>query len=251
MEDCMKTWIDLTDRFPIKFDLSRMKEEIKKVEQSNWLGHYDQTLSSVWKVLPLVSLEGKMDNSEEQRPGPWDQYKRTKLLDSMPYHRWILDSLKCPQARVRLMKLHPKGFITPHRDIDLEVANLAFNKVRLHVPVYTNDKVIFYVGREKFHMKEGHIYYVNFSKVHSVRNDGNSMRIHLVIDLEVNDWLAQFFPPLTRAEKVEGTLLRATLPVFWKMHYMTKRLRNTFWRSYEGSRLQKTYHSLKGSAAPN
>ena len=57
-------------------------------------------------------------------------------------------------------------------------------------------------------MQPGHLYYVNFSKYHHVRNGGNEARTHLVMDLKLNDWLAQFFPRPTAWEKVEFTTAR-------------------------------------------
>ena len=65
------------------------------------------------------------------------------------------------------------------------MANLAFNKVRLHIPIQTNPGVYFYVDDERIHMKLGGLYYVNFSKVHWVKNGGKEVRLHLVLDLEV------------------------------------------------------------------
>src|SRR5581483_1243962 len=101
----------------------------------------------------------------------------------------ILNGFKCPHGRIRIMKLMPGCGIGEHRDIDVEVANVAFRKVRLHIPIQTNPDVEFLVDGKRIHMKRGGLYYVNFSKVHSVRNNGQEVRIHLVMDLEINDWL--------------------------------------------------------------
>ena len=97
------------------------------------------------------------------------------------------------------------------------LACLAFKQVRLHVPIVTNDRVTFFVGGEKIRMQVGHVYYVNFSRRHYVRNDGDEPRTHFVMDLKVNDWLAQAFPEATVWEQFEFAAARATWPTFWKL----------------------------------
>ena len=128
--------------------------------------------------------------------------------------------------------------INEHRDVGAEVGCVAFGQVRLHVPIITNDRVTFFVGGEKIKMQAGRLYYVNFTKRHYVRNDGSEARIHLVMDLKVNDWLAQYFPPLTHWEHCENAVARKTLPVYWRMRWQRVRLQRQFWKHYEGSRVQ-------------
>lgn len=57
------------------------------------------------------------------------------------------------------------------------------NTYRLHIPVQTNDKCYFTVGGETINMKKGELWEINnYEKKHSVDNDGDTDRVHLLID---------------------------------------------------------------------
>jgi hypothetical protein len=60
------------------------------------------------------------------------------------------------------------------------------NYHRIHIPILTNEKCFFEVDEEVIHMKEGEVWEINNSeKAHSVQNQGDSDRIHLLIDWKV------------------------------------------------------------------
>jgi len=242
----MIPWINIADKFPVRFDTQRMLDEIAQIEDGVWLEHYDVTLSRGWKAIPLISLDGRLGDPEAQRPGTLDQFKPTVMLEKMPYFREILDAFKCTKGRVRILKLAPGAGIGEHRDVGLEVANLAFNRVRLHIPVKTNPQVVFVVKGERIHMQEGGLYYVNFSHLHHVRNDGPTERLHLVIDAEANDWLWQFFPKPTIVDRVGFLAQRTFLPMFWKMRRMHTVAMTWAWRNWNGSAPQHVWRLLKG-----
>lgn len=239
----MKTWIDLTDRFPIKFDVEKMRQEYDLLKDENWLGHYDPTLSREWKAILLVSLNGETVDEESQRGA--DDYtlmKRTQISSKLPYFSEILDAFQCRQGRVRILKLAPGAGINMHRDIRHEAANIAVGRVRLHIPIYTNDKVTFFVGGEKIKMLPGRLYYVNFSKLHYVRNDGDTDRLHLVLDLEVNDWLRSIFPPMSIVERVEATIFKYLLPLHWDLLKLSQKLKSIVWNLYKDSFVRQLRH---------
>ena len=246
----MQTVIDLTDRFPMRFDVARMKDELKALDNFRWVAHYDRALSDGWKAVPLVSRHGLLEGPEAQRYGDFSEYRRTPVVDRLPYFRSILDAFRCPQGRVRILRLMPGARIGVHRDIGEEVACLAFNQVRLHVPIITNDQVVFVVGGRRLHMEPGRLYYVNFSKLHHVRNDGSEARVHLVLDLKVNDFLRGVFPEVGLAERLEHVVVRHTLPLAWRVQYARNAVWTLFWKHYEGSALQRLRHRLRGVALP-
>lgn len=246
----MKTWIDLTDRCPWVFDTEKMRAETALLNDGKLLSHYDVGLSEGWRAALLVSKNGEMSGPDSQRPA-WitasgEEFKRTPLVDELPYFRSILDFFQCPQGRVRILKLAPGGSIGIHRDVAAEVGCLAFNQVRLHVPIITNDKVTFFVGGEQVKMQPGRLYYVNFSKLHSVKNAGDAPRYHLVMDLRVNDWLRRMFPPTTALEELEFAFARTVWPTFWRLRWKRTQAAKLFWAHYNGSSIQRAVHKFRG-----
>lgn len=80
--------------------------------------------------------------------------------------------------RVMLAKMRPGGVIQPHRD-----ANPAAKwPHKIHVPLVTNDKAIFFVAGTPHHLGEGEAVEVDNMGVHSVTNGGNTDRIHLIFE---------------------------------------------------------------------
>jgi hypothetical protein len=233
----------------MRFDVQEMLRDIQRCKSQDWLDHYDEGLSEDYGAIPLVSLDGRLDGADAQRPLPLSEYHRyqpTRFANELPYFRKIMDAVQCPKGRTRIMKLAPGAKIASHRDIAEEVACFEFDHVRLHIPIQTNDKVFFYVGDERLHMAPGRLYYVNFIKKHWVHNGGDNMRTHLVMDLRVNDWLRSIFPPHSTLEKVEAKVVTSVLPAHWAlMKFKTRSIRR-FWNAYEGSTVQSAYHRLRG-----
>jgi hypothetical protein len=94
--------------------------------------------------------------------------------------------LEAPLQAVRLMRLTPGSVIKEHHDNDLSFEQ---GTVRLHVPVVTNPQVEFYLNRSRIVLEAGSCWYLRLSDPHSVANRGDTDRVHMVIDAEVNDWI--------------------------------------------------------------
>lgn len=54
---------------------------------------------------------------------------------------------------------------------------------KIHVPILTNDQVLFSIGDESFHMKVGNAYEVNNVERHGVVNAGESDRVHFIFEV--------------------------------------------------------------------
>lgn len=80
--------------------------------------------------------------------------------------------------RACLVRLLPGGKIAAHRDMNFSLTHAH----RVHVPIITNDQVWFKVGSETLNIPEGEIYEINNRRVHSIRNDGDDTRVHLILD---------------------------------------------------------------------
>jgi hypothetical protein len=76
--------------------------------------------------------------------------------------------------------------------------------VRIHVPVVTNSGVAFYLNRSRVVLDAGSAWYLRLSDPHSVVNRGSSDRVHMVIDAEVNRWVADILKAATSTRNVIG-----------------------------------------------
>jgi len=81
-------------------------------------------------------------------------------------------------ARLQYAKLPSKARIPEH----IDQAQLQFLH-RLHIPIFTSDKVDFTISEKTYHLEEGRIYEINNILPHSVENHSAYDRTHLIIDL--------------------------------------------------------------------
>lgn len=79
-----------------------------------------------------------------------------------------------------LVKLPAGREVSPHDDIGEYFARIH----RYHIPIVTNDQVRFQLGNLHLHLETGRLYEINnCSGLHSVRNEGDADRVHLIFDL--------------------------------------------------------------------
>mgnify|MGYP001485298928 FL=1 len=128
-----------------------------------------------------------------------EQLQWTNLHEATPLNPVfkILENLPCEFERVRFMKLESGKVIGKHSDkIDKDLGFDDGQIIRVHVPIRTNDDVVFSLfesSRAKvaheYRLKTGHYYYTDVTKPHAVRNMSDVDRIHLVVDCYANDTL--------------------------------------------------------------
>lgn len=85
-------------------------------------------------------------------------------------------------GRSMFIKLPAGEIITPHPD----KGSYLLSVYRCHIPIFTNPYVMFTVGHETINMKSGECWEINNSKFHSVKNNGESDRVHLLVDIIPN-----------------------------------------------------------------
>lgn len=87
-------------------------------------------------------------------------------------------------GRVILTKLQPGGSIDPHPD---EGAYADFYE-RFHIPLISDEGNKFYVQGQGYiqsvQMKPGELWWFNHKRTHWVRNDSETDRIHLIMDVQ-------------------------------------------------------------------
>jgi hypothetical protein len=189
-------------QLPFQFDAARMLEEVNRMATTYWTMHYQKLhYEGSWSAIPLRSVNGVIDNIIIA-PDSNSNYQYTVLLDQCPYLKEVLSQFHCPQLAVRLLKLDAGALIKEHRDYELYFEK---GEARLHIPVITHDEVYMYLDKERVHPREGECWYMNFNLPHSIENKSTVNRIHLVLDVVVNDWLKEIFaqPGLHKKEIAE------------------------------------------------
>lgn len=203
-----------------EYDVDRLVAELRELEATQWAAQrtYGESLEPGeatvldWRVLPLRSPEGSAERTD---PGGLGlvEYASTPWLDKAPYIASILAALPTELRAVRLMSLGVGAEVDEHRDVPY---GLPAGWVRLHIPLVTNDKAVLTLGGEKHTWQPGTLWFGDFSRLHSVRNDGDERRVHMVIDAYVNHELLELFPAEFRdsIRWSEVLLNRPQLPLY-------------------------------------
>jgi hypothetical protein len=88
---------------------------------------------------------------------------------------------------IQIAKMKGGGVILPHTDSYL---NFVFSH-RIHIPLVTNENVIFTIDNEDFYLESGNVYEINNLKKHSVINNNPESfnRIHLIVDYLSSEYI--------------------------------------------------------------
>jgi hypothetical protein len=174
------------------YDVSRLRRDLAVAEDATWSDHFARRYySGTWDGLPLVSAEGRADVEGLRRGAAGARYLKTELLSRCPYFEAVINSFDCQKERVRLMRLRPGAIIEPHDDPGQGWSD---GVARMHVPITTNEGVSLTLDGETVSMSPGELWYLDVERVHSARNAGSTDRVHLVLDLVVNDFVRSLFP---------------------------------------------------------
>ena len=164
------------------------------LEYTNHNSNYNK--GKAWQALSLLGFEKdstyvdkKADLKEDRPLVKTDLYDK---LESKVDH--FLDKIPGKFDRVRFMTLKPGGGeLARHTDqTDPTWGTTNGKMVRLHIPLKTNDKVIFTSwdnnGEKHIHnMKKGECWFLDTRRPHTAINGGDDIRIHLVADVWAND----------------------------------------------------------------
>ncbi len=187
--------IELPDvhQFSINFDSDLLQADLNRIETDSWIAHVNtRAYNGGWDVFPLRCSAEHLDAHPILQSFAIEMvnnWHNLPVLEQCPGLHAVLQMLESHQIKVysmRLMRLHAGAEITEHRD---QGVGLEHGEIRLHVPIQTNTLVEFKVNGKQAIMQPGELWYINADQPHSVTNRGNTDRIHLVIDMAVNDWL--------------------------------------------------------------
>ncbi|HEV7659862.1 MAG TPA: aspartyl/asparaginyl beta-hydroxylase domain-containing protein [Allosphingosinicella sp.] len=181
---------DLPDRLklPMAFDAAGLAADLDALVEDDWIPHLvRQNYEGDWSVAPLRAPAGETHRLRMGFPNPGQTaFDDTVLLDRLPQIRAALRRFECPLRGARLMRLAPGAAILEHCDPDLDAAG---GRARLHVPILTNDETTFLLNGRAVAMAPGETWYLRLLDPHAAANRGASDRIHLVVDVEIDEWM--------------------------------------------------------------
>ena len=180
---------DITVRLPRTYSVDLLERDLQTLREVPTAPQPGPYHKGEWTGIALYSMGGK-DSVFPSAPG-MERYQETESLRRTPYLKKILDDLECPKEVVRLLFLPPSGHIKDHFDFH---TNFQFGLLRLHIPILTHPDVVFTIDGQRMNWKAGELWYGDFSRVHSVLNNSQIVRVHMVIDVQINDFVLSLFP---------------------------------------------------------
>ncbi len=177
-------------KLPFTFSEKLLVSNLQICDQYQYTPHFNTAdYDGDWTSISLRSPSGEMDNIWAHSANT-KAYKDTLLMEKCHYFKEVVDTFQCEKESVRLLKLAPHSKIKEHSDYNLSYEDGLF---RIHVPILTNDRVYFYIQDKRVEMEVGSCWYGNFNLPHKVENQGDTDRIHLVIDCKRNAWSDELF----------------------------------------------------------
>ena len=186
-------------RLPIGFDPERLAADLARLERVGWIDHFvKQNYQGSWSVIPLRAPAGEEHPVRMIYSDPsCREFVDTPFLAECPYFSEVLGAIDAPIDAVRLMRLSAGSVIKEHTDLELSVEE---GTARIHIAIVTNPNVEFYLNRSRIVLEPGSAWYLRLSDPHSVHNNGETARVHMVIDAVVNDWLRDLLVSSARSE---------------------------------------------------
>lgn len=193
----MKTAIKYI-RLPFTFSEEKLVSELNALTHQ-WVQHFNKAhYEGDWSALPLRSVNGSLTNvlPENNNQGA---FMNTVLMEQCPYIKSIIAQFPCEHKATRLLKLMPGAVIKEHKDNGLCFEE---GEARIHIPITTNPQLEFYLDNERIIVKPGECWYMNFNLPHRITNNGSTARVHLVLDIMVNDAIREMFDRVYPPQKM-------------------------------------------------
>jgi hypothetical protein len=188
----------------IKIDPDRLVGDLKCMEEELWtaMNLYGPDVKH-WHGIALYAVS---NDPHDLRTADRLPVYKTAAGEKCPYIcNELLPQFGAPCLRVQFLRLKAGTKIGRHRDL----GENRFIKgiLRIHIPVITNDKVLMYVDGNPYYFPVGTAWYFDATAPHSVENNGEQDRFHLVADLKLTDKLDKLLKPLTMSDRLRFTCL--------------------------------------------
>lgn len=186
--------LNLHCQINIEINLNEIKKEYLEILKSeNFKSHSGGSfVGGGWGCIGLRTYGGDpyIDYVDKTK-----KILSTRLLSKCDYIKKLLDRIPGEKDRVRFMEVKKNTKVFWHYDNNESIDDFDFKKnARLHLPIITSNDVKLFLCHQNTQWSEGKLYYGDFSFPHSITNDSNINRIHLIIDTKINDKLLKMFP---------------------------------------------------------
>lgn len=185
-----------------------MGERLEQID-SNFANHYSKyNKAKAWSAVSLRGFSSDITMIEKpnsmnaawhkEHEGENFDIQDTEMMALFPEVQQILRCFPTRHfERIRFMKLAPGGGELS-RHVDAGESGMADGLVmRFHIPIITNPGVIFTMWdtngeKKEQNMKVGETWLFDFRKPHMAINNGDKQRIHLVIDVYMDQAMRNF-----------------------------------------------------------
>ena len=178
-------------RLPLSYDVGQLQQDLSATRRFSTVPQFGVYHNGEWTGLSLCAEGGDAYTTKTGIVPTGQPFTYTEVIQYTPYFRQVLDGLSCPKRSVRLLHLPPGGRIERHADPPLTFQH---GVLRLHIPIVTHPDVEFVIGDHRCVWQAGELWWGDFSLPHHVYNKSPINRVHIVIDVEINDFVLALFP---------------------------------------------------------
>jgi len=160
------------------FDVASILEKIDDIPPEKWTESGRERLFAVHKDTQSLQLV-HFEDFQYEKPTYRELHSELEAV-MRPVIDYIADYYRDNGFVVRMIlaKLLKDGSIPKHTDSGYSLLNCH----RVHIPIISNDDVVFSVGGEEINMRVGEFWEINNGVTHGVENRGTEDRIHLIVD---------------------------------------------------------------------
>jgi len=173
----------------LNFDVEKLQHDLGSAKQhfqsAPQIGPYHD---GSWTGIALRNSQGNYEDTLAFSAG---SAQDTEVLSYCPYFKQIIDGFDFEVEVARLLFLPPGKKVGEHKDQGIDWST---GLARIHIPIITHEEVYFYIDGQRAQWKEGEFWYGNFSETHSIHNQSDITRVHLVLDCAINNNLLALFP---------------------------------------------------------
>jgi hypothetical protein len=191
-------WIQLD----IEFDISKWKQEAELVKQY-LVPHREGEGHDEWRSCCLHGLGvGITSTNDSALP---NEYHWTSIADECPTITAFWKSFPTERfARLRFMELSAGGLIAPHCDAPNGVKNTEFDMMDHMIPIniaitHPDDCYMDLQTYGRVPWKAGRAFVVNITDTHTVINNSNSPRMHMIGHCVIGNQKKEFAELIVRS----------------------------------------------------